>query len=130
ARAMDFEGETGPYIQYACARINSIFRNYDGKIKQAGVDYSLLSSEIEQKIIRQLADFPEVVKHCAETCRTSELCRHTLVLAQLFNEFYHSHQILKENDDVKRARLVLCYCIKTVLETGLELLAIKAPEEM
>lgn len=128
-RALDFEGETGPYIQYAHARICSIFRKYGKKISNK-VNFGLFENEKEKKIISLLGQFPNLLEECAEHYKVHILSRYLLSLAQSFNEFYHECPILLEKEEVKKSRLLLAYCVKEVLSNGLFLLGIKAPEEM
>jgi len=128
-KALDFEGETGPYIQYAHARICSIFRKFGKKIPK-NINFKLLKSKEEEKLITLLAQFPEIIADAAEHYRPHVLCRYLLDLSQAFNEFYHAHRILQAATKARDARLYLIYCIKQVLENGLNLLGINAPEQM
>ncbi len=127
-KVLDFEGETGPYIQYAHARICSILRNCKKDVKNA--DLSLLTTTEDKKIISILSNFPTVLEDCSENYKLFPLCRYLLDLSQAFNEYYHKHQILKEKDDVRDARLFLIQAVKKVISEGLELLGIEAPERM
>ncbi len=127
--SISFEGETGPYIQYACARINSIFKKY-GKHVPKKINYALLDSAIEQTIIKMLYNYEKTISDAAEQYKPSTVARYLLLLAQKFNEFYHANQILKEEKEKMLARLALIDSIKTVLESGLDLLGIKVLEEM
>ena len=127
--SLSFEGETGPYVQYAHARICSIFKKL-GKEKLAKPDYALLKTKQEQIIIKLLNDFPLIAKTAQEQLKPSLICRFLIDLAQAFNEFYHSCPILQEKEDLKTARLYLAKAVKQVLKNGLALLAIDAPEAM
>ncbi len=128
--SISFEGETGPYVQYAYARICSIFRKYGEKVDDK-VDYGLLKTNEEAKIIKLLEDYPLKVKEAAEHYKPSLIARYLLDLAQAFNEYYHSQRILQaESEELVKARLFLIDCIKQVLKSGLALLVIEAPEEM
>ena len=129
AKALDFEGETGPYIQYAHARICSILRNWGKKVKEH-VDYSLLEEHDEVTLIKLVEDFPKVVEKAASDLKPHLLAHHLLAIARTFNEFYHARQILKEEEGFRDARLVLISAVKQVLENGLSLLGIIAPERM
>jgi len=130
-KALDFEGESGPYVQYVYARINSIFKKFGKQmIKLSGVDFDKLSSDAEAKLLNKLYVFPTTIDSAAKNYRPSILCRYLLDLSQAFNEFYHSCNILGEEEKTRNARLALCHCVKIVIKSGLSLLAIKSPEEM
>ncbi|MBI1969415.1 arginine--tRNA ligase [Candidatus Woesearchaeota archaeon] len=124
-----FEGETGPYVQYAHARICSILKKHGKKIPEKG-DFSLLNSPEEKQLIKALATFPETVHAAAMHYRPSLLCQYLISLAQACNEFYHQHPILQAEEKRRDARLLLISCIRQVLENGLSLLGIEAPGEM
>lgn len=127
-KALSFEGETGPYLQYTCARINSIFRKH-GKNKPHTIDYRVFN-DMEIQLAKRLFTFPEVIETAAEQHKPSLLCRYLLDLAQHFNEYYHAYPILQENQSIQNARLVLTMCIKEVIGIGLEIVGIKVLEEM
>jgi len=122
-----FEGETGPYIQYAYARIASILRKSDVRLKKT-VDFKALGKE-EKPLITHLLKFPSIASE-ATNYRPSMICRYLLDLAQLFNEYYHRIPILKAKPKEKAARLLLVFCVQEVLKTGLGLLDIDVLEEM
>lgn len=128
-KALDFEGETGPYVQYAHARICSILRKYnESPAKDA--DFRLLNSVHEEKIIMLLSQFKAKVIEAAESYRPYIVAKYLLELAQAFNEFYHECPILKAEDQLRNARLLLIVAVKQVLCNGLNLLGIEAPEMM
>lgn len=147
---IDFNGETGPYLQYTYARINSIKKKYEEyqknqkEIKKTSknstkktkentkkTDLTLLGNEEEVKIIKLLGDFSKIVKNSAEKYNPAVLARYLLDLSQAFNEFYHKHQVLNDsNKELTTARLVLCDSIQIVLKEGLRLLEIDVLEEM
>ncbi|MBN2052732.1 arginine--tRNA ligase [Candidatus Woesearchaeota archaeon] len=129
--SISFEGETGPYVQYAHARICSIFRNtkkFDAE--KADKIKPEFSHELEFKLIKLLADFKNIVNDAAEQYKPSLVARYALELAQAFNEFYHECPVLKADKKLMESRLVLIFCVKQVLKNSLDLLGIKAPEEM
>ena len=130
-KVLDFEGESGPYVQYAYARICSILRKRGGKITDiAKIDYSLLEKDMESELVRLLSDFPSKVEDAAQQYKPHIIARYLLDLAQKFNEYYHKHNILNEKEDIKEARLLLIISVKQVLRNGLNLLGIEAPEQM
>ena len=128
-QALSFEGESGPYVQYAHARINSIIKKFKGKRSKPKL--SLLSNASEQRLIGTLGKFPDVLASSAR-----QLAPHTLVayakdVAQDFTSFYHESSVLKaETKDLVQARLALCDASKKVLKTVLNLLGIEAPDSM
>jgi arginyl-tRNA synthetase len=126
--SISFEGETGPYVQYTHARICSILRKHGEKIDHK-IDFKVFN-EMEHEIIKQLSDFEKIVQNSGESYRPNMICRYLLDLSQQFNEYYHKYPVLKEEDEIKKARLLLISCIKQVLENGLNLLGIEAPEAM
>lgn len=128
-QALSFEGETAPYIQYAYARISSIIRKSNNKIPKR-INFSLLDKKEEVELIKKLADFPNAAEKTANELRPNIIANYAYELAKQFNEFYHIHNILKENEDVKNARLFLVACVRQVLKNSLNLLGINTLEKM
>ncbi|MBW2993097.1 arginine--tRNA ligase, partial [Candidatus Woesearchaeota archaeon] len=126
-QSISFEGETGPYVQYAHARICSVLRKYKNKIP-ANINLGVLDTKEEKKIIVLLSRFPDVVADAGEHYRPHVLCRYLLDLSQAFNEFYHAHRILEAEE--RDARICLINCVKQILAQGLGLIGIEAPERM
>jgi len=129
AKSLSFEGETGPYVQYAHARIASILRKYD-KFVPSKVMYGMLKTSTEGKLISLLGNFPSVVSNAASSNKASLVTRYLLDLSQAFNEFYHACDILTAEEDLQVARLSLIVAVKQVLANGLSLIGISAPEVM
>jgi arginyl-tRNA synthetase len=127
--SLSFEGETGPYVQYAHARICSILSKYN-KAVNTEADLSKLNTPYDEKLIVQLGLFKEVIEKAANDYRPHLIARYLIELAQSFNEFYHQCPILQAEEDVKKARLVLISAVKQILKNGLNLLGIEAPEKM
>ncbi len=128
-RTLSFEGETGPYVQYTHARTNSLLEKGEFNIEDP-VDYKLLSSEDEINIIRLIYDFPKIVLDSMEKNEPFFITRHIAEIAKAFNKFYNSSPIIIEDLELKKARLMLTYSVKTLIKTGLNLLGIEAPLKM
>lgn len=128
-RALNFDGETGPYVQYTYARCCSLLRK--GGYQPGPCDYGLLTDDEALALVKVLEAFPQVVE---EACRRNEpylLTRHMVALAQAFNRYYIEHRILEEQDEAgNHARLTLTAAARQVIKTGLWLLGIEAPEQM
>ena len=131
--SIDFNGNTGPFIQYTYARIRSILR----KAQDAGIDLpatlptGVAISTKEEEIIQQLADFAAVVRAAGEDFSPSALANYCYDLVKNYNQFYHEFQILREeNADVRAFRLVLSQNVAKVVRLGMALLGIEMPERM
>ncbi len=129
--SIDFNGNTGPFIQYTHARICSVLR----KAAEAGIDYSscgeveLLAEEIE--LIKSLAELPAVVAAAGDNFAPSMIAAYAYELAKSFNGYYHDHSILREEDSAKRAmRLQLASVVAQVIRKSMSLLGIEVPERM
>ncbi len=128
-RTLSFEGETGPYVQYTHARINSLLERGNFDLDEE-VDYKLLKTEEEINIARLLYEFPRTVIDSMEKYEPFFVTRHIVEIAQAFNRFYNSTTINTEDKELKKARLTLAFTVKTVIKTGLSLLGMEAPERM
>ena len=131
--SLKFEGDTGPYVQYVCARIHSIARKAAerGIDCSAPADWSLTDSEEERSLAVTAARYPEVLKAAAEKMDCSALVSYLLDLAKAFNRFYREKQVLNAEDPkVISARLALCFAIRDILADGLNTLTIGVPEAM
>ena len=124
---VSFEGETGPYIQYAYARIQSILRKANFT-PSTDATYSLSDPE-SWEIIKLLQDFSRVVKRAAENYDPSLIAKYAINLAQAFNKYYAHTRILDESPE-RESRLALSYSTAVVLKEALRLLGVDAPEKM
>lgn len=133
-RALAFEGETGPYVQYTHARACSVLAksgvSATDALNNADCDYSALDNSEAQEVIALLEGFPQAVDAACEKNEPCVVLRHTVALAQAFNRFYFEHRIITENDKATNANLKLCAAVKTVIKTGLSLAGIEAPNKM
>ena len=124
---VSFEGETGPYIQYAYARIQSILRKADFQ-PNPEANYSLNDAE-SWEIIKLLQDFARVVKRAADNFEPSLVAKYAISLAQAFNKYYAHTRILDDSTE-RDSRLALSYSTALVLKEALRLLGVDAPEKM
>ena len=124
---VSFEGETGPYVQYAYARIQSILRKANFT-PSADATYSLSDPE-SWEIIKLLQDFARVVKRATENYDPSLIAKYAINLAQAFNKYYAHTRILDESPE-RDSRLALSYSTAVVLKEALRLLGVEAPEKM
>lgn len=128
-KTLSFEGESGPYVQYAHARICSLLEKGGFDINKE-VDSSLLNNEMEINILRNLYKFTEVVEDAKEKYEPFFISRYVVELAKDFNKYYNQVTINVEDEKLKNTRLMLCYSVKNVISEGLKLLGIEAPEKM
>ena len=124
---VSFEGETGPYIQYAYARIQSLLRKADFQ-PNAQASYSLSDAE-SWEIIKLLQDFARVIKRASVNYDPSLIAKYAISLAQAFNKYYAHTRILDESPE-RDSRLALSYATAVVLKEALRLLGVEAPEKM
>lgn len=130
--SIDFNGNTGPFIQYAYARIRSVLRKAISEKRGVAADMSKAKlNEKEISIIQQIADFPSIVSTAATDYNPSCIAGYCYDLVKEFNQFYHDYSILHEQDETKRAfRLVLSETTAQIIRTGMGLLGIEVPERM
>ncbi|MBE6330174.1 MAG: arginine--tRNA ligase [Bacteroidales bacterium] len=131
--SIDFNGNTGPFIQYTHARICSVLR----KAKESGfeipssLDVNLEVSEVEANLIQALANFPVVIRQAGAEYSPALIANYVYDLVKSYNSFYHDFSILKEeNESVRAFRLVLSQTIAKVIKLGMSLLGIDVPERM
>ena len=132
-KSLSFEGETGPYVQYAYARINSIIKKSKQTINQSFLKKSnltLLKEAQETNLIKKLESFSKITNKISENYKISLLANYLLELSQQFNTYYHNTKILQKDKQLQNARLCLIYSIKKIIKKGLNLLEIETLEEM
>ena len=128
-RMLNFDGETGPYVQYTHARACSILKRA-GETDFSDIHFEALSDEASLDVCKLLEAFPDKIKDAAAKLEPSVVTRHLVAIAQAFNKFYHDNPILSSEPEVRQARLAVVFSVKTVLKKGLALLGIEAPEQM
>lgn len=127
--SIDFNGHTGPFIQYTHARIRSVLRRAD--VNDGGRVNGIALSPAEREIIRFIYEFPAVVNEAGATYSPALIANHLYELTKSYNRFYHDHSILKEEDpSVRTFRLQLSEVTGKVLKNGMALLGINVPERM
>ena len=129
--SIDFNGNTGPFIQYTYARIRSVLRkaaeagiatSFDGKVE-------LISEEVE--LVKYLADFPQTVLQAGATYSPSIIGAYVYDLAKMYNSYYHDHSILREErEDIRRFRVALSSVVASTIGYGMSLMGIEVPERM
>ena len=133
AESIDFNGNTGPFIQYTYARIQSVLRKAQGmdELRFTNYDSGVSLNEKELGLIQRLCDFPAVVKQAGDEFSPAVICNYAYALACDFNSFYHDYSILNEPDADKRAlRIALSAEVARVIARAMELLGIEVPERM
>ena len=126
---LDFDGETGPYVQYTHARLCSILRKY-GEEVTSDIDYDILKEDDELLIVKKLESFQLAILRAANYYEPSILSRHLLDLCSTFNRYYQHHRILIDDAELKKARILLVDSIRQVIKNYLAILGLKSPERM
>ncbi len=149
---LNFDGRTGPYVQYTYVRTQSVLRKYlqiknqNSKCKvpndtqeeiqeivsnlKPSVNYGLLNEDIEFWLCKMLGNFCEKINTAREEYEPSIIANYLLDLCELFNNYYQKHRIISESEELTKARIIITYCVGIVLKKGLFLLGIKSPERM
>ena len=133
---LNFDGETGPYVQYTHARCASLLRKVgDETIAKAqeanNVDFALLAKlDSAYELTKLIYAFPGIVEQAGEKYEPSVITRHIIDIAQCFNKFYHDEHIIVEDEAEKVSKIALVVATKRVIATGIGLLGMKAPERM
>ena len=130
-QVLDFNGETGPYVQYTYARCASILRNAGDDAKDlSGFDPSYITGEAAYTLAKEIYALTDVIIEAGEKYEPSILTRHIVDMAQAFNKFYHDEHILTDDKEERKAKLALVVAAKTAIKNGLRLLGMEAPERM
>ncbi len=128
-KSLSFSGRTGPYLAYSHARICSIIRK--AKIKTSGkIDFGKLREKWEYDLVTELSKFPEILEKAARGYSPAVLADYLYDLAKTFSDFYRDVKVLGADREAEKARIILISAVKIVLDKGLGLLGIAAPEEM
>ena len=127
--SIDFNGNTGPFLQYTYARIQSVVRRAGNFPKE--ITQEVMPNEKEIALIQKIADFPAVVKEAGKNYSPALIANYSYDLAKEYNQFYHDYSILKEeNNDIRNLRLVLSETVGSTLKKAVDLLGMEMPERM
>lgn len=133
---LNFEGETGPYLQYTHARLSSLLRHYKNELGEE-IDYSLLDNPEEHRVLDLLYKFPETIRDAARNYEPYLIGTYLIELAGAFNKVYQRKdisgridKIISDNTDLTKARMALVSAVRIVIQEGLYLMGIEAPDEM
>lgn len=129
-KVLNFDGETGPYVQYTHARCCSVVRMDENFDSSAPVNYDLITEQDAIELLKEINRFPAVIKDAADKYEPSIVARFAVDVAQAFNKFYNSTRINVDDRDLKNARVMLTYLTKNTIAEALNLLGIEAPEAM
>ena len=129
-KLLNFDGETGPYVQYTYARCASILRKVDDFVPGEAIDYSLLTNQESMDLLKEISRFPKIIKDAADKYEPSVVARFSVDVAQAFNKFYNANRINVEEKDVRDARVTLVQLTKKTIKDALLLLGIECPEQM
>ena len=133
-KVLNFEGETGPYVQYTYARASSVTRRADAeclaKAEKADIDASYIAGDAAYDLAKLIEAFPAVIVEAAAKYEPSVVTRHIVDVAQGFNKFYHDEHIIVDNKEEQAAKLALVIAAKNTIKNGLALLGMQCPERM
>ena len=133
-KVLNFDGETGPYVQYTHARGASVLRKAGNaivsKAEKLDIDFKYLNSDSAYELVKLIYAFPGIIVEAGEKFEPSIITRHVVNMAQGFNRFYHDEHILTDNEDEKTAKIALTIAAKNAVKRGLALLGMQAPERM
>lgn len=128
--ALNFNGETGPYVQYTTVRTNSVLTRANFKANIEDVDFDVLTDEYSLDVLKQISKFNEVIVQAMEKSEPSMVSRYLLDLSKKFSSFYNNNKIIGEAENIEKSRLYLTYMTNITLKNGLGLLGIKVPDKM
>ena len=131
SESIDFNGNTGPFIQYTYARIKSILRKADNGELNSTLDTNIAFQPKESALLIMLYQFPQTVVQAANDFSPSVVANYLFDLAREYNQFYHELSILKEPDpSIRLLRLTLSQLTSSVIKNGMGMLGIEVPEKM
>jgi arginyl-tRNA synthetase len=134
-KVLNFEGETGPYVQYTHTRAASLLRNAGEESAKKAINIDALKmkyivSDSGYELAKLIYQFPQIIQEAGERYEPSIVTRHLVNVAQGFNHFYHDEHILVKDEEEKLAKLALVFAAKNTIKNGLRLLGMEVPEKM
>ncbi len=129
-KILNFDGETGPYVQYTYARCASVFRKAGNVTIPEEIDYSILTDDVTMSLLKDISRYPSVIKDASLKYEPFMIARFAVSIAQHFNKFYHDCQINVADENVKMARLKVVQVTMDVIKSALSLLGLECPEQM
>lgn len=129
-KLLNFDGETGPYVQYTHARCSSILRKVDNFTPSEDIDYSVITDTESLDLLKEISRFPKIIFDASEKYEPSIVARFSVDVAQAFNKFYNANRINVEDEKIRNARVTLVYLTKKTIKDALLLLGIESPEQM
>lgn len=127
---LNFQGETGPYIQYMYVRTKSVLEKANYVPTNKNIDFGNLNDSEAIEVIKKLVEFNSIITSAAQKNEPSIVARYLIELAKSYSNFYNEHKIIVGEEDVKEARLLLTYAVNIVLRTGASLLGMQMPDRM
>ncbi len=129
-KLLNFDGETGPYVQYTYARCSSILRKVTDFAPGSAIDYTLLTDTESMDLLKEISRFPKVIYDASEKYEPSVVARFAVDVAQSFNKFYNTNRINVEDKALRDARMTLVCLTRKTIRDALLLLGIECPEQM
>lgn len=127
---LNFQGETGPYIQYTYVRTKSVLEKAGGIPDAQNIKIDYLTDDVSTKVLKLIYNFRDTLIQVTDKNEPSILSRYLIDLAKAYSNFYNENKIIVENEDIKNARVYLTFAVGKVLKTGAELLGIDMPDKM
>ena len=124
--SLNFEGESGPYLQYSYARASSILRK--AKLKKINKFEIPVLNDAEIKLVKKIAEFPDIVSRAEKNLSPSLIANYSFSLSQIFNEFYHSCRVIGDKNELFRLKLIEAF--RNTIKNSLYLIGIEVMEEM
>ena len=127
---LNFQGETGPYIQYTYVRTQSVLKNVDNIPNVDNIDFNQLNNNEAIKVIKLIYNFQETIIEATNKNEPSILARFLIDLAKAYSNFYNEYKIMSDLEEEKNARIYLTYMVGLILKIGMNLLGIEMPDKM